>query len=975
MIRASLPVAVFVLFSSLASWTQITQTNEPVRDPLSARPADGVAGQMDEIQPVAPSGTRPQSRKGPLVIREVKHDTGPLLREIAPLLPEFSTPSEHEIENNVNPNHHWSNRVQKDTMLQTEENSPALQTPNFGLEFDGAGFGDSFFCYCMPPDNDGAAGTTQYVQYINVEYQVFDKSGNTVLGPLSGNAFWSGFGGSCQADNSGDPVLRFDAAAQRWVVAQFAINNSGPDYECVAVSTTADATGSYNRYAFPFNDFPDYPKMGVWPDAYYFTFNNFDITGSYFVGANVCAADRTRMLAGAAATIQCFQQNSNQFGMLPSDLDGATPPAAGTPNFVMELDPDGSANLDMFKFHVDFTTPANSTFTGPTLIPVSAFTPLCNSNYRGGCVPQPTTNSDLLESLSDRLMWRLVYRNFGDHTTLLVSHSIVAGSSGGVRWYEIHNPETSPTVFQSGTFAPDSQYRWMPAIAMDANQDIAVGFSRSGVAAGQFPSLVYAGRVPSDPAGTLESEVVLKAGAGSQSSGYGRWGDYSSVTVDPTDDCTFWFTEEYEKATGGFNWSTAIGSFKFPGCGATPNFSLSAAPNTLTIGQGSSGTSTITVTPSNGFTGSVNLSASGLPSGVTAGFSPNPATSTSTLTLTASATAAAGPVTVTITATGTGGSPTQTVPLALTVAIPSFTLTPSASSAIVATGGSTPITVTTAAVNGFKSAVALSVSGLPKGVIAIFLPTSISSPGSGGSTLTLAAAANTTAGSYSLTITGTGGGVTKTAPISLTVVVPSFTLTPSAASATVATGAPVQITLTTAAVNGFNSAVTLSVSDLPKGVTAALSHTSIAAPGNGASTLTLTEITGAAASIYNLTITGTGGGVTKTATLRLTVVLPSFTLMLSGTSVTMKHGGTIPVTVTTTVVSGFNSAVAFSLTGLPKGVTAGFSPTSIAAPGNGSSTLTLKAASGTASGTFTLTVTGAGKALTETQKLTLTITH
>jgi hypothetical protein len=252
MIRASLPVAVFVLFSSLASWTQITQTNEPVRDPLSARPADGVAGQMDEIQPVAPSGTRPQSRKGPLVIREVKHDTGPLLREIAPLLPEFSTPSEHEIENNVNPNHHWSNRVQKDTMLQTEENSPALQTPNFGLEFDGAGFGDSFFCYCMPPDNDGAAGTTQYVQYINVEYQVFDKSGNTVLGPLSGNAFWSGFGGSCQADNSGDPVLRFDAAAQRWVVAQFAINNSGPDYECVAVSTTADATGSYNRYAFPF---------------------------------------------------------------------------------------------------------------------------------------------------------------------------------------------------------------------------------------------------------------------------------------------------------------------------------------------------------------------------------------------------------------------------------------------------------------------------------------------------------------------------------------------------------------------------------------------------------------------------------------------------------------------------------------------------------------------------------------------------
>ena len=606
--------------------------------------------------------------KGPVVIQDFKHDTGPLLREIAPLLPEFGTPSEHEIENNVNPNHNWSNQLQKDPVLQTEENSPRLQTPNFGVEFDGIGYGDSFFCDCMPPDNDGAPGTTQYTQYINGAYQVFDKSGNSVLGPLSGNSFWSGFAGSCQTDDSGDPIIRFDAAAQRWVVAQFAINSASPDYECVAVSTTADATGSYNRYAFPFTHFPDYPKFGVWTDAYYFTFDNFNITGTSYLGANVCAADRTKMLAGSAATMQCFQQNSAQYAMLPADLDGATPPAPGTPNFVMELDPDGSANLSMFEFHVDFTTPANSTFTGPTLIPVAAFTPLCNTEYRGRCVPQPTSGSDLLESLGDRIMYRLVYRNFGDHTTLLASHSIVAGSSGGVRWYEIHNPETSPTVFQSGTFAPDSNYRWMPSIAMDQNQDIAVGFSRSSTAAGEYPSLVYAGRVPTDPAGTLESEVVLKQGAGSQSSGDDRWGDYSSVTVDPTDDCTFWFTEEYLKATGqnnGFNWSTAIGSFIFPGCSGTPDFSLTANLNTVTITQGSNGTSTVTVNPVNGFTGSVTMSASGLPSGVTAGFSPNPTTSSSTLTLTASATAATGTATVTI--SGVSGSLTHTTTLSLTV--------------------------------------------------------------------------------------------------------------------------------------------------------------------------------------------------------------------------------------------------------------------------------------------------------------------
>ena len=606
--------------------------------------------------------------KGPIVIQAFTHDTGPLLREVAPLLPEFSSPSEHEIENNANPNRNWSSQVQKDSVLQTEGNSPRLQTPNFGLEFDGEGVGDNFFCNCIPPDNDGAPGTTQYLQFINGEYEVFDKAGNSVLGPIAGNKFWTGLAGSCQTDNSGDPIVRFDAAAQRWVVSQFAINNSAPDFECVAVSTTADATGSFNRYAFPFNNFPDYPKMSVWPDAYYFTFNNFNVSGTAYVGANVCAADRSKMIAGSAATIQCFQQSSNDFGMLTSDLDGATPPAAGTPNFVMELDPSGSANLDLFKFHVDFNTPANSTFTGPTLIPVAAFTPLCNAQFRGQCVKQPTAGSDLLESLGDRLMWRLVYRKFSDHSTLLTTHSIVAGNSGGVRWYEIHNPETSPTVFQSGTFAPDSEYRWMPAIAMDSNQDIAVGFSRSGSGAGQFPSLVYAGRVPSDAAGTLESEVVLKAGSGSQTNtgGHPRWGDYSSVTVDPTDDCTFWFTEEYLKATGGFNFSTAIGSFKFPGCASgTPDFTLTASPNTVTITQGSNGTSTITVVPVNGFSGSVTLSASGLPSGVTAGFSPNPTTSTSALTLTASATAATGTSTVTI--TGVSGSLTHTTTLSLTV--------------------------------------------------------------------------------------------------------------------------------------------------------------------------------------------------------------------------------------------------------------------------------------------------------------------
>src|SRR5208337_3699990 len=385
--------------------------------------------------------------------------------------------------------------------------------------------------------------------------------------------------------------------------------------------------------------------------------------------ANACAADRSKMLTGAAATIQCFQQNSSQFGMLPGDLDGANPPAAGTPDFFMEMDPDGSANLSMFKFHVDFVNPSNSTFTGPTLIPVPAFTPLCAGVSRNACVLQPTSGSDHLEGLSDRLMYRLVYRNFNDHTVLLVSHTVVAGSSSGVRWYEIHDPETTPTVYQSGTFAPDSSYRWMSSVAMDQAQNIAVGYSRSSAAAGDYPSLYYAGRTPGDGLGTLESEVLLKQGAGSQSSGgFNRWGDYTSMTVDPTDDCTFWYTEEYLKATGqngGFNWSTAIGSFAFPGCSGSPTYTLSASPRTLSVVQGNSVSSTITVNPLNGFSGSVNLTASGLPSGVTAAFVPNPTTSTSTLTLTASATAALGTATITI--NGTSGTLSGSTTLSLTV--------------------------------------------------------------------------------------------------------------------------------------------------------------------------------------------------------------------------------------------------------------------------------------------------------------------
>jgi hypothetical protein len=329
--------------------------------------------------------------------------------------------------------------------------------------------------------------------------------------------------------------------------------NSTPFLQCVAVSTTSDATGSYNRYAFAFgNQFNDYPKMGVWPDAYYISFNNF-LNGQTFTGPNACAMDRAKMLTGAAATIQCFQQSSAFTTLLPVDMDGTIQPTAGEPGFFVDF---GANKLNLWKFHVDFGTPANTTFTGPTAVPVTAFTQGCNRS----CVSQPGT-TNRLDMLGDRLMYRLAYRKFADaHEALVVSHSITSG----YRWYEIRDPNGSPTVFQQGTFAPDASTRWMGSIAMDQNGNIGMGYTVGSTTV--FPSVFFTGRVPGDPLGTMETEQLIVNGSGSQTSPT-RWGDYSAMTVDPADDCTFWYTQEYSKTTGSFSWNTRIANFKFAGCG------------------------------------------------------------------------------------------------------------------------------------------------------------------------------------------------------------------------------------------------------------------------------------------------------------------------------------------------------------------------------------------------------------------------
>ncbi|MES2048703.1 MAG: hypothetical protein V4447_09905 [Pseudomonadota bacterium] len=437
-----------------------------------------------------------------------------------------------------------------------------------GLGFDGLGKGfvgpnGTFAVQSAPPDTTGAIGATQYVQWVNSSLAIFSKStGAPVYGPVSGNTLFSGFGGTCETSNDGDPIVLYDKLADRWVLMQFAVPTNGPYYQCVAVSKTSDATGAYDRYAFQYSGFNDYPKAGVWPDGYYISYNMF--VPNTFGGAKVCAFDRATMLAGAAtATQQCFQLSTSYGGVLPADLDGKTLPAAGTPNFFMNL---GTNSLNMWKFHADWANTANSTFTGPTNIPVTAFNAACAG---GTCVPQAGTNNTL-DSLADRAMYRLAYRKFADgHEAMVVNHAVKVGSTkrnsySATRWYEIRNPSTTPVVFQQSTYAPDSTSRWMGSAAMDKMGNMALAYSASSSAI--KPAIRYASRLASDTVNTLANETAIVQGTGAQTGTLHRWGDYTHLSVDPVDDCTFWYTAQYVKADGSFNWSTRIASFKINGC-------------------------------------------------------------------------------------------------------------------------------------------------------------------------------------------------------------------------------------------------------------------------------------------------------------------------------------------------------------------------------------------------------------------------
>jgi hypothetical protein len=513
----------------------------------------------------------------------------------------------------------------------------ALST-NSGLNVLGVGNGfPGYSNQAIVPDSNVAVGPTQVVQFVNRSFAVFDKSTGAVThGPITGATLWQAIGAPCYVRGTtySDEIAQFDKQANRWVMMMPVWNT--PDQLCVAVSTTDDATNaSWNLYVFPTPEgfMPDYPKLAIWPDAYYVAYNQ----GSdlAFVGAAACALDSSAMLTGAEApAMQCFTNTPTSYGvLLPGDLDGTTAPPTGSPEYFLNFD-SNDESLDLWQFHVDWVTPANSWFgtsstdSSPTNIPVAPFTEACGEtaaelNYTtGACIPQ-TGTTQKLDSYGDRLMYRLAYRNFGTYQALVVNHTVTLGTGGsqtGIRWYELQNTGTGFGLYQQGTYAPDSSYRWMGSIAMDRAGDIALSYSASDSTIS--PSIRYTGRVPTDALGTMESEIDILSAAGvahgSQTTTY-RWADYSGMAVDPTDDCTFFYTTEYIPTTGS-TWATRVASFNFPSCAG--GFTLSSSPSSLTVNSGNQGTVTLTVTPQGGFNSAVSFSCSGLPAGATCTFSP-----------------------------------------------------------------------------------------------------------------------------------------------------------------------------------------------------------------------------------------------------------------------------------------------------------------------------------------------------------------
>ncbi len=467
-------------------------------------------------------------------------------------------------------------------------------------------------CNCSPPDTNGDVGPNHYVQSVNVRVSIYDKTGTRLLGSnLQSNTFFNGLpdGNACRLSDDGDPVVLYDSLADRWMISQFEINDV-PGHQCIAISQTPDPLGAWYAYDFvmPNTDFFDYPHYGVWPDGYYLTVNQFNQAGNAFLGGGIFAFDRLKMLSGDSTASyiyhDVFINDPNAGGMLPTDLDGFVPPPPGLANRVLEFRADEFGDpLDAIRTYElvpDYAIPANSTFTIRADTALAAF----DARSPSGRAVVEQNGGAALDAISDRVMFRVGYRNLGttaapvnswvNNFTVNVSGvnpTTAATYQTGIRWFELRSTDISTlgTVRDQGTHSSGAidgatgLNDWMGSVAQDNQGNIALGFSQSSST--QKANIMIAGRTgPATGAGLNEGEALFFAGAGSQTSTGNRWGDYSSMSVDPVDECTFWYTQEYYAATSSNSWSTRIGKFAFPSC--TPPSRGFLAADIKTCGSG-----------------------------------------------------------------------------------------------------------------------------------------------------------------------------------------------------------------------------------------------------------------------------------------------------------------------------------------------------------------------------------------------------
>ena len=542
---------------------------------------------------------------GPIVRYPIYFDVSPPLKDMVKIVPPKADNSLKVIKNffNVKKNRNreifspdWVDPIVQRT-INRMTTSPDSTIQNFLGGTNTQGYD--------PPDTYGNVGLSDYFQIVNCHFSIYSKTGTLLSGPTSTMTIWNGMPNNY---NGGDGVVLYDAIADRWLIAQLSYSGN-QNWEMIAVSQTNDPTGSWYRWQYAFGTtLPDYPKFGVWPDGYYMSANLFLMPSGTYQGTEQCVYNRTAMLAGnSTAQMVSFTlpSSNNAYSFLPSTCDGAFPPS-GTPNYFVYMN-DAPDCLGVYEFHVDWSDTSNSTFGNCLQLTVSTFNDNINS------IPQKGTSTPA-EVLSDRLMYRLQFRTFSDHWSMVFNHTVNAGSNvAGIRWYELRKTTGNWGIYQQSTYAPsDNNCRWMGSMAMDTAGNMGLGFSISS--SNIYPAIKFTGRMKNDPLNTMDlPEKGIYYGTGSNTandgnvSGYCRWGDYSSMTIDPSDGMTFWYTQQYFTSMGS-NWQSRIASFQLSGL----NVTASANPQYINQGQ----TSQLSCTATGG-TGIYTYSWTSIPAGFT----------------------------------------------------------------------------------------------------------------------------------------------------------------------------------------------------------------------------------------------------------------------------------------------------------------------------------------------------------------------